>query len=135
MTVWVDEAICVLKSLPVVSISVYAPPAHRRASGAASGGALGRSAPPRAARAPPFLLSPTAEKLPLFFGENSKCGKMLPSAEKFRRGVIHPEGHARYETVLDDFVDSGRFLGQEASLECHLSTRQVSLASVSDLYP
>ena len=22
------------------------------------------------------------------FGENSKCGKMLPSAEKFRRGVI-----------------------------------------------
>ena len=49
--------------------------------------------------------------------------------------LIHPDGHARYETVLDDFVDSGRFLGQEASLECHLGTRQVSAASVSDLYP
>ena len=49
--------------------------------------------------------------------------------------LIHPDGHARYEMVLDDFVDSGRFLGQEASLECHLGTRQVSVASVSDLYP
>ena len=57
---------CVMKSLPVVSISSYAPPAHCRASGAASGGALGRSAPPRAARAPPFSFLPNTEKLPFF---------------------------------------------------------------------
>ena len=57
---------CVMKSLPVVSISSYAPPAHCRASGAASGGALGRSAPPRAARAPPFSFLPNTEKLPHF---------------------------------------------------------------------
>ena len=60
---------CVMKSLPVVSISsyvTYAPPAHCRASGAASGGALGRSAPPRAARAPPFSFLPNTEKLPIF---------------------------------------------------------------------
>ena len=64
MTLWVDEAICVLKSLPVVSLGIYAPPAHRRASGAAYGAALGRCAPPRAARAPPFPLSPNTEKWP-----------------------------------------------------------------------
>jgi hypothetical protein len=62
----VDVAMCVMKSLPFVSISTYAPPAHRRASGAASGGAVGRSAPPRAARAPPFSFLPNTEKLPLF---------------------------------------------------------------------
>jgi hypothetical protein len=65
----VDAAMCVMKSLPVVSISSYAPPAHCRASGAASGGALGRSAPPRAARAPPFSFLPNTEKLPLFHDE------------------------------------------------------------------
>ena len=64
--VCVDVAMCVMKSLPFVSISTYAPPAHRRASGAASGGAVGRSAPPRAARAPPFSFLPNTEKLPLF---------------------------------------------------------------------
>ena len=62
----VDAAMCVMKSLPVVSISSYAPPAHCRASGAASGGALGRSAPPRAARAPPFSFLPNTEKLVLY---------------------------------------------------------------------
>ena len=63
----VDAAMCVMKSLPVVSISSYAPPAHRRASGAASGGALGRSAPPRAARArPPLFLSPQHGKIAVF---------------------------------------------------------------------
>ena len=67
----VDAAMCVMKSLPVVSISSYAPPAHCRASGAASGGALGRSAPPRAARAPPFSFLPNTEKLPLFLVLNS----------------------------------------------------------------
>jgi hypothetical protein len=66
----VDAAMCVMNSLPVVSISSYAPPAHRRASGAASGGALGRSAPPRAARAraprPPLFLSPLHGKIASF---------------------------------------------------------------------
>ena len=65
----VDAAMCVMNSLPVASISSYAPPAHRRASGAASGGALGRSAPPRAARAPPFSFLPNTEKLPHFLGD------------------------------------------------------------------
>ena len=72
----VDVAMCVMKSLPVVSISSYAPPAHCRASGAASGGALGRSAPPRAARAPPFSFLPNTEKLPLFLEHSPGTGEL-----------------------------------------------------------
>ena len=63
-----------LKSLPVVSLSIYAPPAHRRASGAASGAALGRCAPPRAARAPPFPFLPNTEKLPIFLRKAQQRG-------------------------------------------------------------
>jgi hypothetical protein len=29
----------------------------------------------------------------------------------------HQDGHAPYDAVLDGFVDSGRFLGQQASPE------------------
>jgi hypothetical protein len=62
----VDAAMCVMKSLPVVSISSYAPPAHCRASGAASGGALEGAPRPRALRAPPpFPFSPTRKNCPL----------------------------------------------------------------------
>ena len=33
-------------------------------------------------------------------------------------------GHAPYDAVLDDFVDSGRFLRKPASPECHLRARR-----------
>jgi hypothetical protein len=91
--VCVDVAMCVMKSLPFVSISTYAPLAHRRASGAASGGALGRSAPPRAARAPPFSFLPNTEKLPYFRGTTSSLNfpqsDVQPKPAPNRRELLH----------------------------------------------
>ena len=36
----------------------------------------------------------------------------------------HENGHAPDDAVLGGFIDSGRFLGQQASTECHLRARR-----------
>ena len=46
----------------------------------------------------------------------------------------HQDGHAPYDAYLDGFVDSGRFLWKQASIECHLAETARGETAVS-LHP
>ena len=128
---WVDEAICVLKSLPVVSLSIYAPPAHRRASGAASGATLGRCAPPRAARAPPFPFPPTRKNCRgrRFFGAGLSV--TAPAAKRDgalrkRDGAASAAASSSYRCHSTSTVRGARRRRCRASLYSHEDRKAIS---------